>query len=75
MKEDRTWIDPTWIEKTGGFAKNITMRDEFAARAMQGQLSMPEVFAAISNGDTTVAALCGSCFEWADAMLKAREGK
>ena len=65
----------TWMEKTGGFARDMTLRDEFAARAMQAQLSMPEVFAAISNGNTTVAALCGSCFEWADAMLAAREAK
>ena len=51
----------------------MTLRDYFAAKALQGQLSMPEVLAAISAGDTTVAALCGSCFEWADAMLEARK--
>ena len=67
--------DDTWMAKTGGFARDKTLRDEFAMRAMQAQLSMPEVFAAISNGNTTVAAICGSCFEWADAMLKAREAK
>ena len=50
MKEDTTTIDPTWMEKTGGFARDKTLRDEFAMRAMQAQLSMPEVFAAISNG-------------------------
>ena len=65
----------TWMAKTGGYAKDKTLRDEFAMRAMQGQLSMPEVFAAISNGDTTVAELCGSCFQWADVMLAAREAK
>ena len=75
MKEDTTPIDPTWMARTGGFARDKTLRDEFAGLAMQGQLSMPEVFAAVSNGSTTVAALCGSCFEWADAMLAAREAK
>ena len=75
MKEDTTPIDPTWMARTGGFARDKTLRDEFAGLAMQGQLSMPEVFAAISNGNTTVAAICGSCFEWADAMLAVREGK
>jgi hypothetical protein len=73
MKEDRTWIDPTWMAQTGGFAKDKTLRDEFAGLAMQAQLSMPELCVAIGSGSTTVAALCGSCFEWADAMLKARE--
>jgi hypothetical protein len=54
-------------------SEGMTLRDYFAAKALQGQLSMPEVLAAISAGDTTVAALCGSCFEWADAMLEARK--
>jgi hypothetical protein len=70
MKED---TDKTWIEVHGGFAKDMTLRDHYAALAMQAQLSMPELCVAIGSGSTTVAALCGSCFEWADAMLKARE--
>jgi hypothetical protein len=67
--------DDTWMQKTGGFARDKTLRDEFAGQAMQAQLSMSEVCVAIGNGDITIAGLCGSCFEWADAMLKAREGK
>jgi len=27
MKEDTTPIDPTWMSKTGGFAKDMTLRD------------------------------------------------
>ena len=65
--------DDTWMQKTGGFARDMTLRDELAARAMQAQLSMPELCAAIGSGLTSVDSLCGSCFEWADAMLKARE--
>ena len=72
MKED---TDKTWMEVNGGFAKDMTMRDHYAALAMQAQLSMPELCVAIGSGSTTVAALCGSCFEWADAMLAAREAK
>jgi len=70
MKEE---TNPTWKEVHGGFAKDMTLRDELAARAMQAQLSMPELWEAISGGLTTVDSLCGSCFEWADAMLKARQ--
>jgi hypothetical protein len=55
------------------YSEGMTLRDYFASKAMQGQLSMPEVLIALSTGDTTIAALCGSCFEWADAMLKARQ--
>jgi hypothetical protein len=75
MKEDTTPIDPTWMEKTGGYAKDMTMRDELATRAMQAYLSMPELCAAINSGRTTVDSLCDSCFGWADAMLKARDAK
>jgi hypothetical protein len=75
MKEDTTPIDSTWMAKTGGFARDKTLRDEFAGLAMQAQLSMPELCVAIGSGSTTVAALCGSCFEWADAMIAAREAK
>lgn len=73
MKEDTTPIDPTWMSKTGGFARDKTLRDEFAMRAMQGQLAMFELCAAIGSGHTTVDAFCRSCFEWADAMLKERK--
>ncbi len=87
MKEDTTDIKPEWnsytplsinnggMGKTGGFAKDMTLRDHFAAKALQGQLSMPELSVGIDNGSITADDVCGSCFEWADAMLKAREGK
>jgi len=39
MKEDTTQIDSTWMEKTGGYAKDMTLRDHFAGLAMQGLLS------------------------------------
>jgi len=38
MKEDTTPIDPTWMQKTGGFARDMTMRDWYAGLAMQGML-------------------------------------
>jgi hypothetical protein len=66
-------VDPNWMQKTGGYAKDMTLRDWYAGLAMQAQLSMPELCVAIGSGSTTVAALCGSCFEWAEAMLKERE--
>jgi hypothetical protein len=75
MKEDTTPIDPTWMEQTGGYARDMTMREHFAGLALQGQLSMPELCVAINSGSATVTGLCASCFEWADAMLKARDAK
>jgi len=61
-----------WMVKTGGFARDMTMRDYYAGLAMQAQLSMPEISLVISQGDITVKKVCGSCYEWADIMLKER---
>jgi hypothetical protein len=51
----------------------MTLRDYFAAKAMQAQLSVPETLFALSKKTITADQVCGSCYEWADAMLKARE--
>ena len=66
MKEDTTPIDPTWVEKTGGFARDMTLRDHFAAKAMQALLGYEE---STLQNDAEVA------YQMADAMLKAREAK
>ena len=67
MKEDTTTIDPTWMGKTGGFARDMTMRDYYAGRAMQGliartdwDLDEPDFY---SNW----------AYEMADAMLEERK--
>jgi hypothetical protein len=64
MKED---TDKTWMEVHGGFARDKTLRDEFAGRAMRGILTR-KVF-------TTAERISEVAYEIADAMLKAREGK
>ena len=51
----------------------MTLRDYMAAKAMQAQISLPETLFAISKKTITADQICGSCYEWADAMLKARE--
>ena len=66
MKEDTTPIDPTWMAKTGGFARDMTLRDHFAAKAMQALLGYEE---STLQNDAEVA------YQMADAMLKARDGK
>jgi hypothetical protein len=74
MKEnvEAQYVNPAWMVKTGGYAKDITMRDYFAGLAMQAQLSMPEIGLVISQGTITIENVCGSCYEWADSMLKER---
>lgn len=69
MNNDTTPIDPTWMSKTGGFAKDMTLRDHFAGLAMQGLLAAQLSHKSSSNGMAEVA------YVMADAMLAAREGK
>ena len=53
--------------------EGMTLRDYMAAKAMQAQISLPETLFAISKKTITADQICGSCYEWADAMMKARE--
>ena len=55
-----------WHIKTGGFARDMTLRDHFAALAMQSMLVGTEC------GPDDVASFVGSAYILADAMLKER---
>ena len=70
MKEDTTTIDSTWMSKTGGFARDMTLRDHFAATAMVGIVQCTGYATKKACKD---AAECAYLI--ADAMLSAREGK
>ena len=73
MKEDNTTIDPTWMTITGGFAKDMTMRDHYAGLAMQGMLSNEKLHKQILEaGQSWIEE---SAWAVADAMLKARDAK
>jgi hypothetical protein len=52
----------TWMEKTGGFAKDMTMRDHYAGLAMLR-----------TSVGSSYEQLAKTAYEIADAMLKARE--
>jgi hypothetical protein len=53
--------DSTWLERTGGFAKDMTLRDHFAGLAMQKIM-----------GTADIDDCCETAYKWADAMLKER---
>lgn len=56
----------------------MTLRDYFAAKALNGFLSDAQTMAALREawGNTNIALrLSEACYEWADAMLKARDMK
>ena len=56
-------------------SEGMDLRDYFAGLAMQAQLSMQEISLAMAEKNITTEQVCGSCYEWADAMMKAREPK
>jgi hypothetical protein len=61
MKEDTTPIDPTWMQKTGGFARDMTLHDWYAGMAMQ----------VLKDDIWDFDLLCKQAHELADGMLKA----
>jgi hypothetical protein len=71
MKEDTTPIDPTWMEQTGGYARDMTLRDHYAGLAMQGLLA-----GLLADGqDIQWEEISRNAYWQADAMLKARGAK
>jgi hypothetical protein len=48
-----------------------TLRDEFAMAAMQGLLANPEVLLSVTHCEI----ISGNAYEYADAMMKAREAQ
>ena len=69
MKEDTTPIDPTWMEKTGGYARDMALRDYYAGLAMQSMNSREDYV------DAPADAIALDAYALADAMLAAREAK
>lgn len=67
MKDLQITMDEpaNWMEKTGGYAKDMTLRDYLAAKAMQGLL------AADTDCDWEAKTLAIISYEQADAMLEA----
>jgi len=55
-----------WMVKTGGFARDKTLRDEFAELAMQS------ILVQIECGPDDIKHVVASAYIMADAMLKER---
>ena len=72
MKEDTTPIDPTWMARTGGFARDMTLRDEFAGLAMQAYLMDEAILQDSDHAAEWLEKTAESAYEQADAMLKER---
>ena len=66
------WSDPTYF--TDKHALSMTLRDYFAAKALQGMLSAENIQMLIGK-TITQKDVVGACYEWADAMLETRTPK
>ena len=68
--------DDTWMSKTGGFARDKTLRDEFAGRAMQTYMADKELIDMYCHlGKDVKQEVAVTSYMMADAMLAAREAK
>lgn len=54
-----------WMVKTGGYARDRTLRDEFAAQALAGFIEQEML-------TPTLEQVAEACYKMADAMLKER---
>jgi len=71
MKED---TDKTWMEVHGGFARDMTMRDYFAAKAMQTYIADQELIDMYCHlGKDVKREVAVTSYMMADAMLEARK--
>ena len=61
-----------WMVKHGGFARDMTMRDHFAALAMQGVLIDELIHDESDVAAEWVRKIAAASYEMADAMLKER---
>ena len=65
---DPVWmVDPNWMSKTGGYAKDMTLRDHYAGLAMLSMNNRKDY------DDAPAIAIAIDSYTLADAMLKARE--
>jgi hypothetical protein len=61
---------PRSVSNSGQYG--MTLRDYFAAKAMQGQLSILENVMALAREQIKLEDVCIASYEVADAMMKAR---
>jgi hypothetical protein len=62
---DPVWmVDPNWMQKTGGYAKDMTLRDYYAGLAFEVRF--------IKSENWTLTEITQQAYADADAMLKAR---
>ena len=62
----------TWMQKTGGYAKDMTLRDHFAGLAMQAYVMDEAILQDSDHSADWLQKTAAAAYEQADAMLKER---
>jgi len=73
MKNESAFPTNNWqkmVPQSSGYSEGMTLRDYFAAKAMQGFAADPEANWQDGSG---LPGMARCAYQWADAMLKARE--
>lgn len=72
-----TWTDEGIMGKqtgpSSGMYTGLTLRDYFAAAALQGLIAYPDDMTGIANDEDWMPTLSTRAYKYADAMLEARE--
>lgn len=61
-----------WMVKTGGYAKDMTLRDHYAGLALQGVLMDEAILRDSDHSAEWIDKIAAASYEAADAMLKER---
>jgi len=68
-------VDPNWMQKTGGYARDMTLRDHFAGLAMQALFMDADFCEQFGSSQALRIAIANGAYLVADAMLDEREKK
>ena len=66
-------IQSVYIEDQDTNSRGMSLRDYFAAKAMQGQLSILQNVTALAREQIKLEDVCIASYEVADAMMAARK--
>jgi hypothetical protein len=74
-RESETEDQSTWMARTGGYARDMTLHDHFAGLAMQTLFMDADFCAQFDSSQALRIAIANGAYLVADAMLDEREKK
>jgi len=75
LRESETEEQSTWMARTGGYARDMTLHDHFAGLAMQALFMDADFCSQFGSSQALRVAIADGAYLVADAMLDTRESK